>query len=190
MAASPSGKLSSPARGSANGSVAPARGPENHNVARESYLDETRTPDFYDSLKASNTELDSSRAPCWASRKKLPRPRRIKPAPHLPAGERGGTIYPNELPPTISTKGAIYVLAIPGSIVAIEGTNATIDMLGVQRRISISLTPQAQVGDYVLVHAGFAIEVIDAEEARRTIELVRELDELTEEDLAGAEASA
>lgn len=81
-------------------------------------------------------------------------------------------------------------LAIPGSIVAIEGTNATIDMLGVQRRISISLTPQAQVGDYVLVHAGFAIEVIGAEEARRTIELVRELDELTEEDLAGAEASA
>ena len=54
-------------------------------------------------------------------------------------------------------------LAIPGSIVAIEGTNATIDMLGVQRRISISLTPQAQVGDYVLVHAGFAIEVIDAD---------------------------
>ena len=50
-------------------------------------------------------------------------------------------------------------LAIPGSIVTIEGTNATIDMLGVQRRISISLTPQAQVGDYVLVHAGFAIEV-------------------------------
>ena len=81
-------------------------------------------------------------------------------------------------------------LAIPGSIVSIEETNATIDMLGVQRRISISLTPQAQVGDYVLVHAGFAIEVIDAEEARRTIELVRELDELTEEDLAGTEASA
>ena len=108
----------------------------------------------------------------------------------MPAGERGGTISPTELPPTISTKGAVMCLAIPGSIVAIEGTNATIDMLGVQRRISISLTPQAQVGDYVLVHAGFAIEVIDAEEARRTIELVRELDELTEEDLAGAEASA
>lgn len=76
-------------------------------------------------------------------------------------------------------------LAIPGSIVTIQGTSATIDMMGVQRDISLALTPQAQVGDYVLVHAGFAIEVIDAEEARQTIELVRELDELTEEDLAG-----
>ncbi len=76
-------------------------------------------------------------------------------------------------------------LAIPGSIVTIQGTSATIDMMGVQRDISLALTPQAQVGDYVLVHAGFAIEVIDAEEAQQTIELVRELDELTEEDLAG-----
>lgn len=81
-------------------------------------------------------------------------------------------------------------LAIPGSIVTIQGTSATIDMVGVQRDISLALTPQAQVGDYVLVHAGFAIEVIDAEEARQTIELVRELDELTEEDLAGDGAVA
>lgn len=81
-------------------------------------------------------------------------------------------------------------LAIPGSIVNIDGTSATIDMMGVQREISLALTPQAQVGDYVLVHAGFAIEVIDAEEARQTIELVRELDELTEEDLTGTGASS
>lgn len=77
-------------------------------------------------------------------------------------------------------------LAIPGSIIDIQGTTATIDMLGVKRDISIALTPQAHLGDWVLVHAGFAIEVIDADEAQQTIELVRELDDLTEEDLAGA----
>lgn len=81
-------------------------------------------------------------------------------------------------------------LAIPGSIVNIQGASATIDVMGVKREISLALTPQAQVGDYVLVHAGFSIEVIDAEEARQTIELVRELDELTEEDLGAAAGSA
>ena len=39
-----------------------------------------------------------------------------------------------------------------------EGSLATVDILGVTREISVDLTPQAQVGDYVLVHAGFAIE--------------------------------
>ncbi len=75
-------------------------------------------------------------------------------------------------------------LAIPGAITAIDGTTATIDMLGVTRQISIALTPAARLDDWVLVHAGFAIEVIDAEEAERTVELVRELDELATEDLS------
>ena len=42
-----------------------------------------------------------------------------------------------------------------------RGNLATVDILGVTREISVDLTPQAQVGDYVLVHAGFAIEVVD-----------------------------
>lgn len=81
-------------------------------------------------------------------------------------------------------------LAIPGAITDIDGTTATIDMLGVTRQISVALTPSAQQGDWVLVHAGFAIEVIDAEEAERTIELVRELDELTTEDLSAHTADS
>lgn len=81
-------------------------------------------------------------------------------------------------------------LAIPGAITDIDGTTATIDMLGVTRQISVALTPSAQQGDWVLVHAGFAIEVIDAEEAERTIELVRELDELTTEDLSAHAADS
>ena len=80
-------------------------------------------------------------------------------------------------------------LAIPGQVVDVRDSTATIDMMGVRRDISLSLTPSAQVGDWVLVHAGFAIEVIDAEQAEETIEIVRELDELASEDL-GLNASS
>ncbi len=51
---------------------------------------------------------------------------------------------------------------------------ATVDILGVTREISVDLTPQVQVGDYVLVHAGFAIEVVDEQFALETIELVKQ----------------
>ncbi len=75
-------------------------------------------------------------------------------------------------------------LAVPGKIVSLgEGAQATIDMMGVTRDISVRLTPEAQVDDYVLVHAGFAIQVIDAEEAAETIRIFQELDELSEEEL-------
>ena len=63
-------------------------------------------------------------------------------------------------------------LAIPAKVAALEeGNLATVDILGVTREISVDLTPQAQVGDYVLVHAGFAIEVVDEQFALETIEL-------------------
>ena len=53
-------------------------------------------------------------------------------------------------------------LAIPAQITQLdEGGLATVDILGVTRSISVDLTPQAGVGDYVLVHAGFAIVVVD-----------------------------
>lgn len=66
-------------------------------------------------------------------------------------------------------------LAIPAKVAALEeGNLATVDILGVTREISVDLTPQAQVGDYVLVHAGFAIEVVDEQFALETIELVKQ----------------
>ena len=81
-------------------------------------------------------------------------------------------------------------LAIPALITEKKSDNlATAEILGVTREVALDLTPQANVGDYVLVHAGFAIEVIDAEQAEETIEIVRELDELASEDL-GLNASA
>ena len=70
-------------------------------------------------------------------------------------------------------------LAIPAKITELdEGNMATVDILGVTRSISIDLTPQATVGDYVLVHAGFAIEVVDADYAKETIELVKQLEDV------------
>lgn len=72
-------------------------------------------------------------------------------------------------------------LAIPAKIVELAEDNlATVDILGVSRTISVDLTPKAQVGDFVLVHAGFAIEVVDPQYAQETIDLVKEFPELAD----------
>lgn len=74
-------------------------------------------------------------------------------------------------------------LAVPGNILSIgEGGRAVVDMLGAQREVSLRLVPDAQVGDYILVHAGFGIQIVDPEEARETIELVKQLPDIMEED--------
>lgn len=79
-------------------------------------------------------------------------------------------------------------LAVPGKVLSVgEGGRATVDMLGAQREVSLRLVPDAQVGSYMLVHAGFGIQVVDPEEARQTIELVKQLPDLLEEDLPQAE---
>ncbi|MFW6081554.1 MAG: HypC/HybG/HupF family hydrogenase formation chaperone [Desulfosalsimonas sp.] len=66
-------------------------------------------------------------------------------------------------------------LAIPSKIVDIESGTATIDVDGVQRKASLMLVEGAQVGDYVIVHAGYAIQIIDESEALSTLELMREV---------------
>ncbi len=69
-------------------------------------------------------------------------------------------------------------LAIPVLVKSIHGTEAEVEVGGVSRRVSILLTPEAQVGDYVLLHTGYAINVIDKEEAEETLELLRQIDEI------------
>ncbi|WP_419062373.1 HypC/HybG/HupF family hydrogenase formation chaperone [Ellagibacter isourolithinifaciens] len=70
-------------------------------------------------------------------------------------------------------------LAIPALITEKKSDNlATVEILGVTREVALDLTPQANVGDYVLVHAGFAIEVVDADYAKETIELVKQLEDV------------
>jgi hydrogenase expression/formation protein HypC len=66
-------------------------------------------------------------------------------------------------------------LALPMRITAVEGPLATIASPGLEQRASLMLVPEAQVGDYVLVHAGFAISVLDEAEANETLELLREI---------------
>jgi hydrogenase expression/formation protein HypC len=66
-------------------------------------------------------------------------------------------------------------LALPMRITAVDGATATIAAEGLEQRCSILLVPQATIGDYVLVHAGFAINLVDETEAQETIELFREI---------------
>jgi len=66
-------------------------------------------------------------------------------------------------------------LAVPVRIVSVEGTNAEVEIGGVRRQVSLWLTPEARVGDYVLLHTGYAITVIDEAEAEQTLKLFEEM---------------
>lgn len=66
-------------------------------------------------------------------------------------------------------------LAIPTLVKSIDGQLAEVEVGGVSRKASIWLTPEAKVGDYVLLHAGYAISVIDEAEAKETLELLQEM---------------
>ena len=71
-------------------------------------------------------------------------------------------------------------VAIPAKIQSIEGHMAEVEVGGISRTVSLQLTPEARKDDYVLVHAGFAIHVIDEQEARETLRLFKELGALEE----------
>lgn len=66
-------------------------------------------------------------------------------------------------------------VAVPAQIESIEGQKATVNLAGARADVAVTLTPEAGVGDYVLVHAGFAITKIDAEEAEETLALMSEV---------------
>ena len=67
-------------------------------------------------------------------------------------------------------------LAVPLRIVRIENFVATVDMYGGEKEVSLLLLPEeARVGDYVLVHAGFALQKLDEEAAEETLSLFREM---------------
>ncbi len=72
-------------------------------------------------------------------------------------------------------------VAIPARVKSIDGLTADVEVGGVSRRISVQLTPEVRKDDYVLVHAGFSIQVVDEEEARETLKLFEELGALEAE---------
>ena len=81
-------------------------------------------------------------------------------------------------------------LAIPGRILSMTGDDplmrvGRVDFGGIVKEINLAYVPEAALGDYVLVHVGFAISVIDAAEAARIFDYLREIGELDEE---GADA--
>ncbi len=66
-------------------------------------------------------------------------------------------------------------LAIPGKIVSLDGEKGMADFMGVEREVVLTFVPQVKKGDYVLVHAGFAIQTVDEDDAQETLRLLREL---------------
>ncbi len=73
-------------------------------------------------------------------------------------------------------------LAVPGKIIEIQDLLATVDINGVTRKISLMLLPETIVGQFVLVHAGFAIQTIDEEEVKKTLELFKEIEQYADYD--------
>jgi len=69
-------------------------------------------------------------------------------------------------------------LAIPALVKSIRDHEAEVEIGGTSYRASIWLTPEVKVGDYVLLHTGYAISVIDEEEAKETLRMLREIEEL------------
>ncbi len=67
-------------------------------------------------------------------------------------------------------------LALPARVVELQAPDqAIVDLGGVRKTVSVALTPEAQVGDYVIVHVGHAIGLLDAEEAEQTLALFAEM---------------
>ena len=67
-------------------------------------------------------------------------------------------------------------LALPARVVAVkDDTLATVDLGGVRKEVSIALVPEARLGDYVIVHVGHAIGLVDPDEAARTLALFAEI---------------
>jgi hydrogenase expression/formation protein HypC len=67
-------------------------------------------------------------------------------------------------------------LALPARIVALQdGDTAIVELGGVRKSVSVALTPEAKVGDYVIVHVGHAIGLLDADEAEKTLALFAEM---------------
>ena len=76
-------------------------------------------------------------------------------------------------------------LAVPGKLISIEGGDPTfrtgkVNFGGIVKEVNLSYVSEAKIGDYVLVHVGFALTVVDEEEATKVFTYLKEMDELTE----------
>ena len=79
-------------------------------------------------------------------------------------------------------------LGVPGKVITIEEnplgmTMGRVSFGGITKDVCMAYVPEVKVGDYVVVHVGFAITIVDEEEAQRTLEFLREMDDLDELDI-------
>lgn len=79
-------------------------------------------------------------------------------------------------------------LGVPGKVITIEEnplgmTMGKVSFGGITKDVCMAYVPEVEVGNYVVVHVGFAISIVDEEEARRTMEFLREMDDLDELDI-------
>jgi hydrogenase expression/formation protein HypC len=84
-------------------------------------------------------------------------------------------------------------LAIPGKLTSVGGDDplmrtGKVDFGGILKEVSLAYVPEAQVGDYLIVHVGFALSRVDEEEAKQVFQYLKEMEELSE--LEGSEAGA
>ncbi len=68
-------------------------------------------------------------------------------------------------------------LSVPGKVVKIHENVGTVEIGSIKREVFLHLVPDVTIGEYILIHAGCAIETIDEEEANKTLDLIRELDQ-------------
>jgi len=80
-------------------------------------------------------------------------------------------------------------LAVPGKILSVQGEDfartARVSFGGIVKEVSLAYVPEASVGEYVIVHVGFAISVLDEAEALRTFEILKQMGEVDELETAG-----
>ena len=82
-------------------------------------------------------------------------------------------------------------LAIPGKILSIEGEDpilrcGKVSFGGIVKQVNLAYVPEARIGDYVLVHVGFAISTIEEEEADQVVEYLKKMEELADQEAAAA----
>ncbi len=66
-------------------------------------------------------------------------------------------------------------LAIPMKLVKIEGNKGIVELSGVKKEVSLDLLGEVEIGDYLIIHAGFAIEKLNEEEAKKTLAIWEEI---------------
>ena len=76
-------------------------------------------------------------------------------------------------------------LAVPGKLLSVEGEDplvrtGKVSFGGILKEVNLTCVPEAKIGDYVIVHAGLAISVLDEEEATRTLEYLQEIQEINQ----------